>query len=51
MVLALLLVLLSATATPSAENPDFDLGPALNTKTPDIGTPSDFSSAPPPSHA
>lgn len=31
----------SIEALPSRANPDFDLGPAVNAKAPDIGSPSD----------
>jgi peroxiredoxin len=41
---ALFLVIL--IATPSSANPDFDLGPPVNTKAPDIGSPRDQAGTP-----
>ena len=33
-------------APSSRANPDFDLGPAINAKVPDIGSPRDYTGAP-----
>jgi peroxiredoxin len=44
--LALVFVFLLRGAAPSFANPDFELGPAVNTKVPDIGTPNDFTGKP-----
>ena len=46
LVLAFGFVLLLGQMAPVAANPDFDLGPAVNTKAPDIGTPNDFTGKP-----
>jgi peroxiredoxin len=43
---ALLLGLMLASAGSSSANPDFDLGPPVNAKAPEIGTPADQSGAP-----
>jgi peroxiredoxin len=45
-VLALAFGALVQSATPSGANPDFDLGPAVNAKVPDIGTPPDQTGTP-----
>ena len=42
----LALVMGLMTATPSRANPDFDLGPPINAKAPDIGTPADQTGKP-----
>jgi len=44
--LVFLFALLAGGVTPSAANPDFELGPAVNAKAPDIGTPNDFTGKP-----
>jgi len=38
-----LLLAVCIEALPSRANPDFDLGPAVNAKAPDIGSPNDQS--------
>jgi len=38
--------IIAITATPLFANPDFDLGPPINAKAPDIGTPRDFTGTP-----
>jgi peroxiredoxin len=43
---ALVLGLLVQGSAPSAANPDFDLGPPVNAKAPDIGTPPDQTGTP-----
>jgi peroxiredoxin len=43
---ALLLGLFLASIGPSGANPDFDLGPPVNARAPDIGKPADQSGAP-----
>ena len=44
--LAFTLVLVAGYAATGAANPDFDLGPPVNAKAPDIGTPNDFTGKP-----
>lgn len=44
--LALILSVMAITAAPLSANPDFDLGPPINAKAPDIGTPRDFTGMP-----
>ena len=44
--LAFVFVLLVQGAAPSLANPDFELGPAINSKAPDIGMPNDFTGKP-----
>ena len=38
--------IIAATSAPLFANPDFDLGPPVNAKAPDIGTPRDFTGKP-----
>ena len=38
--------IIAITATPLFANPDFELGPPINAKAPDIGTPRDFTGTP-----
>lgn len=42
----LIFSVMAIIATPLFANPDFDLGPPLNAKVPDIGTPRDFTGTP-----
>src|SRR4051812_6943728 len=43
---ALIVAVFAITATPLFANPDFELGPPVNAKVPDIGTPKDFTGTP-----
>src|SRR6476660_101215 len=42
----LIFSVVAMTATPLFANPDFDLGPPVNAKAPDIGSPRDFTGTP-----
>src|SRR4029078_12529255 len=46
MIFSALMALLGFLATPLFANPDFDLGPAINAKAPDIRSPRDFTGTP-----
>ena len=45
-ILTLICSVMAMTATPLFANPDFDLGPPVNAKAPDIGSPRDFTGTP-----
>src|ERR1051326_3735839 len=47
-ILTLICSVMAMTATPLFANPDFDLGPPVNAKAPDIGSPPDFTRTPRP---
>ena len=44
--MTLMFSIMAVIATPLLANPDFDLGPPVNAKAPDIGTPRDFTGMP-----
>src|SRR5678809_575228 len=44
--LSLIFAIMTAISAPSRANPDFELGPPINAKAPDIGSPRDFTGTP-----